>query len=146
MTKLILATSWKVKEEGNQRFIQLYDKDGNKVDGDKARWEGYFYCSYNKLTSLKGAPREVNGSFYCSDNELTSLEGAPREVNGSFYCSDNELTSLEGAPREVDGHFYCSYNKLTNSNIKLVGSLEEIQRKIRLEKIKETVLFGVVNK
>ena len=124
MTKLILATSWKVKEEGNQRFIQLYDKDGNEVDGDKARWEGYFYCSYNKLTSLKGAPREVNGSF---------------------YCSDNELTSLEGAPREVDGHFYCSYNKLTNSNIKLVGSLEEIQRKIRLEKIKETVLFGVVN-
>ena len=125
MTKLILATSWKVKEEGNQRFIQLYDKDGNEVDGDKARWEGDFDCSYNQLISLEGAPREVNDDFYCSHNKLTSLKGAPREVNGNFYCSDN---------------------KLTNSNIKLVGSLEEIEKKIQLEKAKETVLFGVVNK
>jgi len=29
MTKLILATSWKVKEENGERFIQLYDEDGN---------------------------------------------------------------------------------------------------------------------
>jgi len=91
MTKLILATSWKVKEEGNQRFIQLYDKDGNEIDGDKARWEGYFDCSNNQLTSLKGAPREVNGNFSCSHNKLTSLEGAPREVKRGFYCYKNQI-------------------------------------------------------
>jgi hypothetical protein len=39
----------------------------------------------------------VGGKFNCSDNQLTSLQGAPREVNGSFQCSDNKLLkSLEG--------------------------------------------------
>ena len=70
---------------------------------------GYFYCSDNKLTTLKGAPKEVSGSFYCSNNNLTTLEGAPQYVKGSFTCNDNNLVSLEGAPNEVCGNF-CCYN------------------------------------
>ena len=38
---------------------------------NKANW--YFYCSYNKLTTLEGSPVEVNGNFYCSYNQLTSM-------------------------------------------------------------------------
>jgi len=75
---------------------------------------GDFYCPYNKLTSLEGAPKEVGGDFNCSSNKLTSLEGAPKEVGGDFYCDNNNLTSLEGAPKEVGGDFYCSSNKLTS--------------------------------
>ena len=75
---------------------------------------GGFYCSYNKLTSLEGAPQEVGGDFNCSDNKLPSLEGAPKKVDGDFYCSYNKLTSLEGAPQEVGGNFSCSNNSLTS--------------------------------
>ena len=96
---------------------------------------GNFFCSYNQLTSLEGAPREVVGSFDCSSNHLTSLEGAPSgvgedfscdnnkltslegsssEVGSGFYCYKNQLTSLEGAPREVGGNFHCYRNQITS--------------------------------
>ena len=70
-----------------------------------------FDCSENKLTSLRGCPKEVGGDFICSRNNLTSLEGAPKEVGG-FDCSFNKLTSLRGVPKEVGGDFYCSNNKV----------------------------------
>ena len=73
---------------------------------------GNFRCSWNKLTSLEGAPKEVDEGFYCSSNQLTSLKGAPRKVK-NFNCSDNQLTSLKGAPQEVE-NFYCSGNRLTS--------------------------------
>lgn len=52
---------------------------------------GYFTCSLNKLTSLKGAAKEVGGIFNCSYNKLTSLEGAPKNVIGSFACEGNTI-------------------------------------------------------
>jgi len=71
-----------------------------------------FKCSYNKLTSLEGCPREVGGSFFCNNNDLTSLEGCPREVGGHFWCNNlNNLTSLEGSPKEVGIDFNCFWNK-----------------------------------
>ena len=66
---------------------------------------GYFNCSYNKLTSLEGAPEEVGGSFYCSHNELTSLEGAPKEVGWDFWCRNNPLKSTKGEPKFIGGNF-----------------------------------------
>ena len=74
---------------------------------------GEFYCNYNELTSLEGAPKEVGGTFHCGNNNLTTLEGAPQKVDDDFYCAYNELTSLEGAPQEVGGSFNCSRNNLT---------------------------------
>ena len=73
-----------------------------------------FNCSKNQLISLEGAPQKVRGWFYCSDNQFTSLEGAPREVGENFVCSINQLTSLEGAPKTVGKDFYCSNNQLTS--------------------------------
>jgi hypothetical protein len=77
------------------------------VDGD-------FDCYSNILTTLEGAPQEVNGSFYCFQNRLTSLVGSPRKVKDNFFCSNNKLTSLEGAPQEVGEDFYCYTNKITS--------------------------------
>ena len=75
---------------------------------------GYFDCSDNQLTSLKGAPQSVDGYFFCSNNQLTSLEHAPQSVDSYFDCSDNQLTSLEHAPQRVGGDFFCSNNQLTS--------------------------------
>ena len=82
-----------------------------------------FWCHYNHLTSLVGAPREVGGYFSCDDNQLTSLVGAPQKVGEDFWCEDNRLTSLEGAPREIGGTFSCSDNRLTS----LVGAPEKVR-------------------
>ena len=64
-------------------------------------YNGNFYCSNNKLTSLEGAPEVVKGGFYCNNNNLTSLKGTPEVVKGNFNCSHNNLTSLDGAPYAV---------------------------------------------
>ena len=76
--------------------------------------EGYFDCSRNFLTSLKGCPEYVGGDFTCFSNNLTSLEGGPKEVDGNYYCSQNKLTTLEGAPKKVGWNFSCESNPLTS--------------------------------
>jgi len=73
-----------------------------------------FWCSYNRLTSLKGAPKEVGWGFWCSGNQLTSLDGAPEKVGRYFVCSYNQLTNLDGAPKEVGGGFECSADDLVD--------------------------------
>jgi len=73
---------------------------------------GHFTCSFNNLTTLKGAPTYVGGMFLCNRNELVTLEGGPKYVIGSFGCTDNQLINLNGAPIEVDGNFECYSNKL----------------------------------
>ena len=75
---------------------------------------GNFFCNYNQLTTLKGGPKEVRGKFYCIGNLLTSLEGAPEKVGETFDCSNNDIKSLKGAPKEVGWDFNCSGNKLTS--------------------------------
>ena len=74
---------------------------------------GDFFCSYNKLKTLRGFPKEVRGNFFRIGNLLTSLEGAPEKVGEIFDCSNNNLVSLEGAPLRVK-YFDCSSNKLTS--------------------------------
>ena len=74
------------------------------------RVAGNFWCSFNNLTSLEGAPEIVHGDFVCSFNNLTSLEGAPKHVGKDFSCSRNKLITLKGAPKEVEGNFYCNDN------------------------------------
>jgi len=67
---------------------------------------GYFYCRYNKLTTLEGCPKKVGGGdFYCYENKLTSLEHSPEIVKGDYYCRHNDyLTSLEGLENTyIDG-------------------------------------------
>jgi len=85
-------------------LLELPIKFG-KISGD-------FFCSYNHLKDLKGAPEYVSDFFDCSDNQLRDLEGSPEYVGGSFYCSFNQLVSLEGAPKYVGGDFSCNNNQL----------------------------------
>jgi hypothetical protein len=76
---------------------------------------GYFDCSWNHLTSLKGCPVRVGGGFYCYSNKLTSLKYSPQYVeNGNFYCSMNKIESLQYCTELIRGNFYCNNNKLTS--------------------------------
>ena len=89
----------------------------NKVDGD-------FYCTYSKLTTLKGSPRWVGGSFNVIYNLITSLEFSPDYVGSWFSCRNNKLTD-NYCETEIKGHFITSfkqeglifdYSKATNYN------------------------------
>ena len=75
----------------------------NYVSGD-------FNCSYNKLTTLEGCPKEVGDSFYCVSNQLTSLIGSPESIGDVFDCGSNALITLEGCPTKIGGVFYCNEN------------------------------------
>ena len=84
------------------------------LDGAPREVKGNFRCSYNRLTSLVGAPLKVGGDFYCSYTALTSLVGSPQNVGGRFVCDNNRLISLEGSPLSVGGDFNCTNNRLTS--------------------------------
>lgn len=94
---------------------------------------GYFDCSGNQITSLKGAPQTIDGYFNCDDNNLVTLEGAPNKSGGLsfknnklesligspqevavFNCSGNNLKSLKGGPERVSGEYICTDNQLTS--------------------------------
>ena len=124
-------------------LVELPDFSNVKVNG-------CFYCDYNKLITLDGAPREVGWDFWCNKNQLISLEGAPSKVGGDFDCRENQLTSLESAPSEVGQDFDCSSNQLTtlegapsvvdgnfdcreNQLISLKGKPEKISGEFRIE-------------
>jgi hypothetical protein len=114
MKELILATHWKVKEKNGIRSIQLFDQDGNKVNGDAAKWKGSFICSNSRLDSLKGAPRDIEENFDCEHNRLGTLKGSPRKIGGSFFCDNNRLETLKGSPRKIGGSFFCNNNSITS--------------------------------
>jgi hypothetical protein len=115
--------------------VNLLNRSLTKLPFKFGKVNGSFYCSYNKLTSLKGAPIEITGSFFCDSNKLRSLkyapqrvgadfacyannlitlEDAPSEVGHDFNCENNELISLKGTPKIVKGSFNCSHNNLTS--------------------------------
>ena len=92
--------------------VSLYDKGLTELPLKFGKVSGNFYCYYNKLTSLEGAPLEVGGYFSCRNNQLLSLEGSPNKVGVDFSCPNNNLTSLEGSPSSVGGYFHCYNNQL----------------------------------
>ena len=105
------------------KFVKLKKVNGNvRLSGRQwteiPEWlkdveiEGTFYCSFNKLTTLKNCPQKIGGNFWCTFNKLTSLEGCPKTIGGLFICSDNQLESLEGCPEYIGEYFDCHNNKI----------------------------------
>ena len=106
----------------HKNLIELPFKFG-EVDGD-------FNCSFNLLTSLKGAPKIVKGNFYCSDNKLTSLKDTPETIYGNFWCGWNNLTNFKNFPNIIKKNF-------SGQNVKLKSleglNLNKINGKIDLK-------------
>jgi Leucine-rich repeat (LRR) protein len=104
--------------------VNLYNKGLTELPLVFNKVSGYFDCSNNQLTSLKGCPRWVGSSFYCTYNNLTSLEFSPDYVGNWFNCKYNQLTD-NLCDTEIGGRFYTtlkqdglifSSNKATNYN------------------------------
>ena len=89
---------------------------------------GGFYCGYNQLITLEGAPQKVGGYFSCRNNQLTSLKGAPQEVGGRFYCGGNKLTTLEGAPQKLGSDFICDAFSLEKDEWNPKGWLKVLKK------------------
>ena len=68
--------------------------------------EGYFSCSFNKLTTLQNCPQKIGADFYCSHNQLTSLEGCPENIGVSFYCTNNKVKLELPNYVKLKGRFY----------------------------------------
>jgi hypothetical protein len=103
-------------------YIFISNKKLGKIPIQFGKVIGDFYCSNNKLTSLKGCPKEVSGRFDCSINRLVTLEGGPESVGENVNCMHNILTSLQGAPLGTVKEFICDFNLLVN----LIGCTENV--------------------
>ena len=84
--------------------VYLYNKELTELPLTFNKVSGYFNCSHNQLTSLKGCPRWVGGWFTCYRNKLTSLEFSPEYVGSNFYCYNNDLID-NYCESEIGGHF-----------------------------------------
>ena len=105
------TTPWTVDYEDNIQLQQSITSLNNDGMFQWGRMGGSFSCiNCQSLTSLKGAPKEVERNFECSwCQSLTSLEGAPKEVGWGFDCVGCiSLKSLEGSP-EKSWSFNCKF-------------------------------------
>ena len=92
----------KVESKRKVIVVDRIDKDNyEEYIGKTIKVTGNVNLDVLGLTKLPINFTEVGGSFYCSHNKLTSLKGAPKKVGGTFNCSSNKLNSLKGAPKEV---------------------------------------------
>lgn len=86
--------------------------------------KGFFDCSHNYLTSLKGLPQKIEGSVNCSHNYLTSLQYLPSLIEGDLDCSFNKILSLDYVPDEIYGSFIMSYNNVRLVKIKALPKIK----------------------
>lgn len=94
---------------------------------------GNFDCSYNRIKSLEGCPKEVTGNFYCNGNQLASLKYCPIKIGKNFSCAKNSLETLEFGPEEVGGNFDCRQNQLISLKhcpVEIGGNLECVLNKL----------------
>lgn len=94
--------------------------------------KGDFYCSYNRLTSLKNCPTSVGGGFACHSNNLTTLQYCPRYVGGGFWFSGNPFIVTEENENEWMGAIennrliYCIIKEPTEALTSFYKMLYEI--------------------
>jgi len=115
--------------------VNLFSCGVDKIPLNFNRVTGYFSCAYNKLTSLKGAPKYVGGNFNCCENELSSLKHCPEYIGGNFYCNSNKIITMDGCLTQIGSNFHCARNPIqyiyedyikTLSNIELFNEFKII--------------------
>ena len=84
---------------------------------------GYFECSYNKLTDLENFPNEISGSVYLTGNNLKNLKGFGK-VGGLIYLNGNPLESFEGYNGDINKVFCLNKKKLIRkTKLKILDTL-----------------------
>ncbi len=111
----------KLKHEHRNKIINVKDavnirsNDLVTIPAEFGEIGNFFDCSFNKLTSLKNAPRKVGTSFKCDDNKLTSLEGCP-ETMITLSAEGNDIQSLVGIHKMIKSCEYLNLNWNKNIN------------------------------
>jgi hypothetical protein len=73
--------------------------------------KGKFDCSNNLLTAFEHDAPYACADLYCSHNKLTDLKHAPKSVN-TITCDNNLLTNLTTCPAAID--VFAAYNPFKN--------------------------------
>lgn len=82
--------SWKLTNEGKinvKGSVWMNNHGLTSIPFDFGIVTDSFTCAYNKITSLKGCPINVN-DFSCIDNKITNLEHVPI-IGKTINCYDN---------------------------------------------------------
>lgn len=95
--------------------VDISDNDLKEIPVQFNIVSGIFNCSYNNLTSLKGAPIKCY-SFDCSHNCLTSFEYGPLELFGNLIANNNKINSLKDFPIIKVKYSQERNGKFTNNN------------------------------
>ena len=67
------------------------------------------------LSSIPIQFNEVHGCFLCTRNKLTSLRGCPKEVYGDFSANNNQLQNINFLPNYIGGYCGLELNPLLTS-------------------------------
>ena len=103
--------------------VKLTDKGLGRIPIKFNKVDGYFECSYNKLTDLENFPNEISGSVYLTGNNLKNLKGFGK-VGGLIYLDDNPLESLEGYNGDINKVFCLNKKKLIRkAKLKILDTL-----------------------
>ena len=105
--------------------VYLHNENLTKIPIKFRNVTGNFICSFNQLTSLKGAPNKVN-NFNCTYNQLISLEGCPINIDGYFDCYNNNLTNLSTLRSNIKGSIYITGNPLPEEILNNKKNIKEI--------------------
>jgi hypothetical protein len=121
--------------------VNLWDKGLVELPFTFNKVTGWFDCSNNRLTNLKGSPRWVGSSFYCYYNKLTSLEFSPEYVGGDFNCVFNDLTD-NYCDTEIGGRFY---NTLKQDGLIFDGNIATNYKEWRKMYKRKQILNDIFN-
>ena len=122
----MLKTKEEIEEWLNKMQIKKYTiNDDLTVDVD-----GYVNISRKNLTEIPFQFGKVYGYFDCSVNKLTSLKGCPIYVNGQFWCDMNKLKNLDNCPEHVSGHFFSDIQDFYPQEYKEIIKLKRRKEKL----------------
>ena len=71
--------------------VKEIKKENNKLTKEGWVVENDLYLHHFDLWFLPSFEK-VNRNFYCYGNQLTSLKGAPKEIDGDFNCCNNPIS------------------------------------------------------
>lgn len=113
--------------------------------------EGFFYCSSNQLTSLKGCPSFVGKSFFCYANQLTNLDDAPKVVTDNIDCFNNPIESIKNFKTEFGGIFHHSYELGREAPIEILvpfykdRNLREMEVNLSYKELQSILTYNELN-
>ena len=129
--KWVLNNKGEIDVDGN---VDFEEKDIEEIPVQFGKVSGYFDCSWNNLTSLKGSPRWVGGYFRCNNkNKLTSLKYCPKYIGGRFTFFNNKIENLDYFPEYVGGYIDGHYHKGNPGNF----TQEDYEKALKLSRLND---------